>query len=187
MYSESLFSTLHIEIKHKKRHKKCIRFSFVSSSQFLVLVLVFFFTYASWSTRFISLELCVGFSIPSFLSVLSKLIFLFNKNMDCLPLKLIIPFKIKTIEKPHSFAPRPSSQIFKLHQGVLKIQWYCVSWSFPKTCQETNFSNLNRSFEYATFSHVTDMKSHPAMKLVLLLKKSVYTWIPFERKPLVEY
>ena len=148
---------------------------------------LFFFTYASWSTRFISLELCVGFSIPSFLSVLSKLIFLFKKNMDCLPLKLIIPFKIKTIEKPHSFDPRPSSQIFKLHQGVLKIQWYCVSWSFPKTCLESNFSNLNRSFEYATFSHVTDMKSHPGMKLVLWWKKSVYTWIPFERKPLVEY
>ena len=50
----------------------------------------------------------------------------------------------------HSFAPTPL--IFKLHQKVLQFNDTCVSWSSPKTDQETNFLNLeNRSFENVCF------------------------------------
>ena len=47
---------------------------------------------------------------------------------------VIIPFRIKIIEKSHivhSFASRPL--IFKLKQDVLKFNDICVSWSSPKT------------------------------------------------------
>ena len=53
-------------------------------------------SYMSWSTRFVSLKRCVGFSIFDFISFLLKFIFLFNKIRE-----LITPFKIKIIEKPH--------------------------------------------------------------------------------------
>ena len=59
----------------------------------------FFFTYTSWSTRFISLELCVRFSIPSFLSVLSKLIFLFNKKHGLFAFKTHNSFQNKNYRK----------------------------------------------------------------------------------------
>ena len=53
-------------------------------------------SYMSWSTRFVSLKPCVGFSIFDFISFLLKFIFLFKKIRE-----LITPFKIKIIEKPH--------------------------------------------------------------------------------------
>ena len=47
------------------------------------------------------------------------------------PLTLIIPFKMKIIEKPHTVcAPRPL--IFKLQQEVLKSNDIFMSWSSPK-------------------------------------------------------
>ena len=64
---------------------------------------------------------------------------------------VIIPFKIKIIEKPHTaFAPR--HLIFKLKQEVLKFNDICVSWSSPKNDLVTNFLDLeNRSFENEVF------------------------------------
>ena len=63
----------------------------------------------------------------------------------------MIRFKIKTIEKPHSFAPRPL--ISKLQQKVLKFHDNCMSWNSLKTDLETNFLNFEkRSFEKIKFS-----------------------------------
>ena len=54
-------------------------------------------------------------------------------------------------EAKHNFVPR--HLIFKLQQEFLKFNDICVSWSFPKTGMETDFSNLeNRSFENVNFS-----------------------------------
>ena len=59
--------------------------------------------------------------------------------------KVIIPFKIKIIEKPYL--------IFKLQQEVWKFRDIFVNLSSPKTHLEKNFLNLeNQSFEYVTFS-----------------------------------
>ena len=86
------------------------------------------FSYMSWSTRFVSLKLCVGFSI------LDSVLFLLN---------IIIPFKTKIIEKP---------LIAKLQQEVLKFNDICVSWGYPKPDLVTNFLNLEiRSFENISF------------------------------------
>ena len=57
-------------------------------------------SYMCWSTRFVSLKLCVGFSVFDSDSFLLKFIFLFNK-MHGLK-NVIIPFKIKVIEKLHT-------------------------------------------------------------------------------------
>ena len=46
-------------------------------------------------------------------------------------LNVIIPFKIKVIEKPHT--------IFKLQKEVLKFDYICVSWNSPKTDLVTIF------------------------------------------------
>ena len=51
-----------------KRYKKC-----------LAVLLLIFISYMSWSTRFVSLKLCVGFSIFNFILFLSRFIFLLNK------------------------------------------------------------------------------------------------------------
>ena len=66
-------------------------------------------------------------------------------------LTLWLFFKIKIIEKPHSFAPRPL--IFKLQQEVLRFNAIIVSWSSTKTELVTNFFKLkNQSFENVSFS-----------------------------------
>ena len=51
--------------------------------------------------------------------------------MDSFTLNVIIPLKIKIIQKPqHTFAHRPS--IFKLQQEVLRLNDICVSLGSPK-------------------------------------------------------
>ena len=67
---------------------------------------------------------------------------------------VIIPFRIKIIEKPHTqtyFCYQTSD--FKLQQEVLKLNDICVSCSPPKSDLVINFLNLdNRSFESVSFS-----------------------------------
>ena len=59
--------------------------------------------YSSLSTKFISLKLCVEFSIFYSVSFLLKFIFLFNKKHGLFDFKnVIIPFKMKTIANPHT-------------------------------------------------------------------------------------
>ena len=77
---------------------------------------------------------------------------MFNKKCGFFDFKnVIIPFKIKIIEKPHSFLPRPL--IFNLQQEVWKFDDICVTWSSAKAVLERNFLKLeHQSFEYDTFS-----------------------------------
>ena len=91
---------------------------------------------------FISLKVCVGFSIFDSVSFLLKFIFLFNKKHE------LFDFNRKAT---HGFAPRPVT--FKLQQELQEFSYICVTWSSPKTNLKTNFLNLkNRSLECVTFS-----------------------------------
>ena len=72
-------------------------YSFFSPELQLITVLPFFRnSYTSWSTSFIPLKLCVGFSIVDSVS------FFQQKAWTLWLLNIILPFKIKTIEKPHT-------------------------------------------------------------------------------------
>ena len=102
----------------------------------------------SRSTRFISLKLCVGFSIFDSVSFLLKFILLFNKNTDFFPLKRHNSFQNTSNRKArYSFF-----LTFKLKQEFWTINDICVSLNSPKPEIETNFLNLkNRRFDYVTF------------------------------------
>ena len=59
--------------------------------------------------------------------------------MDTLTLKCHNSFhNLNNRKATHSFATR--SLIFKLQQEVLKFNYICVSWSYPKTDLVTNFN-----------------------------------------------
>ena len=84
--------------------------------QLITVLLLICDSYMSWSTRLVSLKLCVRFSIFNSVLFLLKFIFLFNKMH-------------RLFEATHSFALR--SLIFKLQQEVLKFSDICVS--LPKS------------------------------------------------------
>ena len=63
-------------------------------------------SYISWSTRFVSLKVCVRFPILDFVSILLRFIFLFSRNHGLFDV-VIISFKIKIIEKAHTVLPPP--------------------------------------------------------------------------------
>ena len=119
--------------------------------QLITVLLLICDSYLNWSTRLISLKMCVEFSIFDSASFLLKFMFLFNKKHWLFSF-LIITFKIKTVEKTSSFTSR--TMIFRLQEDIanlIKSAW--VGWSSPKTDPKTNFLNLeNWSFEYLTFS-----------------------------------
>ena len=74
---------------------------FFREFQLITVLLLICNSYINWSTRFASLKLCIGFSIFHCVSFLLRFIFLFNK-MHGLFDNVIIIFKIKTPEKPHT-------------------------------------------------------------------------------------
>ena len=119
--------------------------------QLITVLLLICDSCLNWSTRLISLKMCVEFSIFDSASFLLKFMFLFNKKHWLFSF-LIITFKIKTVEKTSSFTSR--TMIFRLQEEIanlIKSAW--VGWSSPKTDPKTNFLNLeNWSFEYLTFS-----------------------------------
>ena len=119
--------------------------------QLITVLLLICDSYLNWSTRLISLKMCVEFSIFDSASFLLKFMFLFNKKHWLFSF-LIITFKIKTVEKTSSFTSR--TMIFRLQEEIanlIKSAW--VGWSSPKTDPKTNFLNLeNWSFENLTFS-----------------------------------
>ena len=125
---------------------KMLSFFFCELQLIIVLLLICDFS-MSWSTRFVSLKLCVGFSIFDSVSFLLKFIFLFNKK------------KWKRQNSIKNQNNRKATQIFALRLLIFKLQekvWKfsdnCVSWSSPKTDLVTNFLNLqNRSFENVSF------------------------------------
>ena len=74
--------------------------------------------------------------------LIQTLIYIFVQQKVWTLWYVIIPFKIKIIEK-----------IFKFQQEVWKFNDICVSWSSQKTDLETNVLNLkNWSFENVSFS-----------------------------------
>ena len=72
---------------------------FFCELQLITVLLLIRDSYMSCSTRLASLKLCLGFSIFDSVSCLLKFIFLFN-NIHGL-FDVIIPYKIKIIEKQH--------------------------------------------------------------------------------------
>ena len=124
--------------------QKCLLF--FCELQLITVLLLICDSSMSWSTRFVSLNLCVAFSIFNSVWFLWKFIFLFNKMYGYFLWlqNFIIPFIIP-------FAPR--TLIFKLQQEVLKFNGICVNWSSRKTDLVTNFLNFeNRNFDNASFS-----------------------------------
>ena len=119
--------------------------------QLITVLLLICDSYLNWSTRLISLKMCLEFSIFDSASFLLKFMFLFNKKHWLFSF-LIITFKIKTVEKTSSFTSR--TMIFRLQEEIANlIKSASVGWSSPKTDPKTNFLNLeNWSFEYLTFS-----------------------------------
>ena len=110
-------------------------------------------SYMSWSTRFVSLKLCVRFSIFDSVLFLLKFIFLFNKIRELFDFQyfnnFIIPFKIKIIENPHTaLLPDLWCLSFKI-QLNLKFNDIYLSWSSPKTDLVTNFFNFSLNFHSA--------------------------------------
>ena len=99
------------------------------------------FLYELLSICFISLKLCVGFSIFNSVSFLLNFIFLFKKKHGLFDFKTSQFLKNENNRKAtHSIALRPLS--FKLQQEVRKFNDICVSWSSPKIDLETSFLNL---------------------------------------------
>ena len=82
--------------------------------------------------RFVSLNVneCLRFPIFDSVSFLLKFMLLLTKSMDSFTLK------------PHNFFFAPRPLIFKLQQEVLKFDYICVSWSYPKTDLETSVLKL---------------------------------------------
>ena len=60
---------------------------FFRELQIITALLLIYNSYMSWNTRFVSLKLCVGFSIFDSLSFLLKFIFLFNKMHELFDFK----------------------------------------------------------------------------------------------------
>ena len=56
---------------------------------------------------------------------------------------IITPFKIRILEKPHSFIPRPLN--FNLHKEFLKLNDIFVSWSSPKNWPGDKILKLEKS------------------------------------------
>ena len=127
---------------------------FFHEPQLITVLLLTWDSYMSWSTRFASLKLSVGFCIFDFwFSFLLKLIFLFNKmHFDSLALKRSNSFQNQNGRKAtHSFIPRRPS--FKLQQDVWNLMISVWVGTPPKTDLVTNLLNLeNRSFEKVNFS-----------------------------------
>ena len=122
-YSREILRTVHwdktnvkkFSFGQNKRYKKMYSFSFRSpNSSFLTGD-----SYMSWSTKFFSLKICVGFSIFDSVLILLNFIFLFNQKH----------LKIKIIENPHAILP--------------SSLWFLSSNKFEnlKIKNETNFLN----------------------------------------------
>ena len=104
-------------------------------------------SYMSWSIRFVSLKLFVGFCNSDSISFLWKFILLFIKMHGHFDFKTSwFLSKSKNRKVAHSLLPSPL--LFKLQQKVLKFNDICVRWNSQKTDLVTNLLNLeNWSFE----------------------------------------
>ena len=104
---------------------------FFRSSRLITTLLLIHDSYMGWSTRFISIKICVEFSIFDSVSCLLSLYVCLTKSMDSLTLKRNNSLQNKNNRKTTtSFSPRPL--IFKLQQEVWKFNDICVKWNPPK-------------------------------------------------------
>ena len=117
---------------NKKKTVQKMPCFFFPELQLITVFILICNSHVSWSTRFLSLKLCVGFSIFDSVSFLLKLIYFCSiKCMNSLTLKCHNSFQNENkIKATHSFGPR--TLIFKLQQEILKCNDICVSWSSPK-------------------------------------------------------
>ena len=76
-----------ISIGENRQYKKPSSF-FFRELQLITVLLLICNSNMSWSTRFVSLKLCVGFSIFDSVSFLLKFIFLFSKKHGLFDFKL---------------------------------------------------------------------------------------------------
>ena len=137
-------------------------FSFCELQLVLVSLLVYN-SYMSWSTRFFSKTACGVFHFD-FVSCLLK--FVFYSTLDSLTLKRHNSFQNKKNRKvTHSLAPRPL--IFKLQQEVKKIQY---PRELPKNWAGDIFFKFRKSkfWERQFFSIVTFKKIFDTRLLINL-------------------
>ena len=110
--------TIHSHIKHKCQKFPSGKVSGIKSALFYLSQTYTHhsFTFNLWFlyelARFVSLKLWLGFSIFDPVLLLLKFIFVQQNAWILWLLNFIIPFKIKIIQKSHSFSPRHS--IFRL-------------------------------------------------------------------------
>ena len=96
-------------------------------------LLLIWVSYKSWSTKFISLKLCLGFSIFDSVSFLLKFIFLFNKLHGLFDFKTSqLLSKLKQWKNHTQFCSQTSDFQWKFNDT-------CVSWNSPKTDLVINF------------------------------------------------
>ena len=149
LYIEKKANIVKIVLVQKKLYKKLSFFFFRELQLITVLLLIINFY---MSRRFVSLKVGVVLSNFWFRFVFIKVYIFAQQNARTLWIYVIIPFKIKIIENPHTILLQ-NLWFFKMQNKVLKLNDIFVSWSSPKTCMETNFLRLeNRSFENVTFS-----------------------------------
>ena len=101
---------------------------FFRELQLITVLLLIWHSYMSWSTRFVSLKLGLGFSIFDSVPFLLKFIFLFNKIHRLFKTS---PFKMKIIEKLHTVL-LPDLWFLSCKKKFWKLHNICVSWSSPK-------------------------------------------------------
>ena len=99
------------------------------------------------------------FSIPFHFH--SGLSFYSAKSMDFLTLDVIIPLKIKIIEKPHTIL-LPDLWFFFSFNKNFKIQWYLHELEVPRNWPGDKFFNLRKAkfwdcqfFSIVTFKYLT--------------------------------
>ena len=128
---------------------------FFRELQLITVLLLNCDSYMGWSTRFVSLKLCVGLFIFGSVSFYSSLINIFwsTKCMDYLNVKRHNFFQNQSNAKAtHTFARRPL--IFKLQKEFLKFNDICMSCSSANTDLVTRFLNekLEKKTEKVSFS-----------------------------------
>ena len=131
-------------------------YSFFRKCKRITILLLICNSFMRWSTKFVSLKLCVRISIFSSVSFLSKFFFYSIKCMDSLTVKRQNSFQSQNNRKvTRSFVPRPL--IFKLREESFKIQWYLRGLELPKNWPGNKVFKLRKSkfWERQFFSIVT--------------------------------
>ena len=107
--------------------------------------------YEIWSTRFkVSPSLCEIFNFRCRYVFVKGYNFVQQKAWTLRLSNIIIPFKIKIIEMPHT-ALLPDFWFLSCNKKFENSVISCMNWSSPQIDLETNFLDLkNWSFEYVT-------------------------------------